>query len=46
MFLLLVRVINGDFSKGGAACMMPSSIEKICNLFKNGNVQEKYLLSL
>jgi len=33
------RIINGDFGMGGAACMMPISIKKICSCFqKNGNV--------
>jgi len=28
------RIINGDFGMGGAACMMPSSIKKICSFFQ------------
>jgi len=27
------RIITGDFGRGGAACMMPSSIKKICSFF-------------
>jgi len=31
-------IINGDFGRGGAACMIPSSNKKICSFSKNGNV--------
>ena len=32
--LLLVRGYHWRFGRGGAACMMPSSIKKICSFFK------------
>jgi len=32
--LLLVRGYQWRFGRGGAACMMPSSIKKICSFFK------------
>jgi len=41
MFLLLLRGYQWRFGKGGAACMMPSSIKKTCSFFKKPKCAEK-----
>jgi len=35
------RIINGHFGRGGAACMMPSSIKKICSFFQKAEMCKK-----
>jgi len=44
MFVLLIRNINRDFRKGGAACVMPSSIKKICSIFKKRKCARKIFI--
>jgi len=40
----LLRDINGDFIRGGAASMMSSSIEKICSFFKERKCASKIFI--
>jgi len=44
MFLGWQDDINGDFGRGEAACMMPSSIKKICSFFKKRKCARKILI--
>ena len=36
--------MNGDFRRRGAACMMPSSIQKICSVFKKRKCARKIFI--
>jgi len=44
MFLLLVRGINVDVGRGGAACTMPTSIKEICSFFEKRNCARKIFI--
>jgi len=44
MFLVLVRGYQWRFGRGEAACMIPSSTEKICSIFKKRKCARKIFI--
>jgi len=40
------RIINEDYGRGGAACMMPSNIKKICSFYQKTEMCKKYIYRL